>query len=241
MGRASHLILVLILVYVCFLNVIIIHFFWNKFVEPAMPRPAPPRVFRNTTRPELRERAPPPACTGKGMRALVITTHLHTGTNDLSRQTPVFSQLRQALRIHSDVQANVFLVATAESFMGSHRAWCNTMYTQTQHRVSCKLLLMPAPVREYTVFEQVLAASPCTTEVVLLPDVVGVRTDFFSRLEKTHPKRVTCLVVGGEAGVHCPQRAFRVPRLFMEAYTGDAPVETAARGMHIWGGRASVL
>ncbi len=242
MARASHLVMVLILVYVCCLNLLLIHFVWNKYLEPRIPRFASRHTrVRNTTRPALRQRPPPPACQGNGARAIAITTNVHKDTNDVSGRAPVFSQLRQALRLRSEVRANVFVVATAETFMGSHRIWCNSLFMQTQRRVSCQLLLLPAPVHEHAIFAQVLAASPCTTEVVLLPDAAEVRADFFSRLEKTHPKRVTCLVAGTAKSIHCPAPAFRLPRLFLDAYTGETNVETAARGMHIYGGKASVV
>ena len=243
MARASQLAMVLILVYVCVLNILLIHFIWRKYLEPRMSRVAAPRAkVWNTTRPALRERPPPTACLGKGMQAIVITTQVHTDTNDFSARTPVFAELRQALRAHTEVTANVFLVTSTDSFLSSHRAWCNALYTQTQHRVSCQLLLLTTPVKDGDIFTRVLAASPCTTEAVMIPDVVRIRShDFFSRLENTHPKRVTCLLTETTVGVHCPLPAFRIPRLFLDAYTGETDIETAARGMHVYAGKVDIL
>lgn len=242
MARASHLVLVLILVYVAVLNVILIHFIWNTYLEPRMSRISTPRAkVRNTTRPALRERPPPAACSGKGVRAIAVTTQEHKDTNDVSGRTPVFSQLRQAFRVHDDVRANVFVVATAETFLGSHRIWCNSLFMQTQHRISCQLLLLSMPLTEHDMFARILKVSPCTTEVVLLPDVVQMSSGFFSRLDETHPKRVTCLLSETTKTVHCPLPAFRVPRLFIDEYTGETDVETAARGMHVYGGRREVV
>ena len=242
MARASHLILVLILVYVAVLNVILIHFIWNTYLEPRMSRISTRHAkVRNTTRPTLRERPPPAACSGKGVRAIAVTTQEHKDTNDVSGRSPVFSHLRQALRVNDDVKANVFVVSTAETFLGSHRIWCNSLFMQTQHRISCQLLLLSTPWTEHDVFTQILKLSPCTTEVVLLPDVVQMSAGGFSRLDETHPKRVTCLLTETTKTVHCPLPAFRVPRLFIDEYTGETDVETAARGMHLYGGRAAVV
>ncbi len=241
MSKTTHIFLVIVLAYVCVLNAVIVNVLYSRFIQNKK-HIAPPqmRLMRNATRPALREHVPPTSCGGSERRALLVVAAKHTDSNDFMRQAPTLAQLRQVLRSHT-VDANVFLVATADSFVGFHRSWCNALYIQTQQRVACKLLLVQSTENSADVFRELLSEAPCTSEIVLLPDSVEVKSNFFTQLEKTNSKRVTCLVSEATHNFRCPGPAFRLPRLFVDVYTGEAPIETAARGMHMYGGHAAVV
>lgn len=241
MGRTSNIVLVLVLAYVSVLNAMIVHVIYKKYLKDRISTPQPRlRFLRNKTDSVVRERPVTPACQAEGKRAMVVVAEKHGETNDPVNSAPALPQLRHALRMNTRVEVEVFVVVTAETFVVSHRAWCNALYTQTEQRDSCHLLLLSSATTA-NIFHEVLRVSPCTTEVILLPDSVQIKPSIFSRLKQTHPKRVTCLLAETDAKHACAKKAFRVPRLFLEAFTGESSVETAARGMHMYAGAVSVV
>lgn len=241
MGRITHLILVIVLAYVCVLNAVVINIVYKKYLMNTKALPPPQiRRLRNKTAPVVHRTSGTVCEREREMRAIAMVTGEQTDSNDVSSRAPALAQLRHALRA-SGTNANVFLVVTAESFVGSHRAWCNALYTQTNKVAGCQLLLLQKPVSPVDVFRRVLEVAPCASELVLLPDLVQIKSNFFTRLEQTKDNRVTCLLKETTHQNACPVSAFRVPKLFLEAYTGEASVETAARGMHMYAGGVAVV
>lgn len=239
-SKILHLVLVIVLAYVCVLNAVIVNVFYKRYLQnKQVVVPAPFVRLRNSTRPR-REPVLPPSCTGEEERALAVVTSSQEHSNDPSRATAL-PQLRHALRVGDPQLRKVFLVATSDTFISSHRAWCHALYVQTQKKASCQLLLLPTPMDTIHVFQAVMEQLPCVSDLVILPDTVQVKPSLFTRLEHTVRGRVTCLVAETTKKHGCPVRAFRVPRLFLEAYTGETEVETAARGMHMYAGGAAVV
>ena len=242
-SKILHLVLVIVLAYVCVLNAVIVNVFYKRFLKNKRFDPVPVVLpLRNATQRAFRGRIISPECEEERGRAVVVVTGNPQQSNDLATRAPALAQLRHALRVGNGVaETTVYLVVTAESFVGSHRGWCNALYMQTQNRASCQLLLLSSPVVTSSVFREVLRVAPCVSEAVLLPDSVQIKPSLFTRLDHTARGRVTCLVAETTEHYRCPVAAFRVPRLFLEAYTGEAPVETAARGMHMYAGGAAVV
>lgn len=241
-GRILHIVLVLVLAYVCVLNAVIVKVLYQRYLKVQtvsfvpMVRPA-----HNRSRPLLRERPQVDICEEVEGRVLVLMASEQLDSNDVFGRAPALPQLRHALRVRGSSREKVLLVVTSESFVGSHRSWCSGLNMQTQRRGTCELLLVKSPVTNADVMREVLQNSPCVEEMVLLPDTVQIKPSFFTRLSHTTTGRVTCLLAETGKMNQCPVQAFRVPRLFMQSYTGEAPVETAARGMHMYAGGAAVV
>ena len=261
MARIVHLVLVIVLTYVCVLNVMIVHVMYSRYVKhniTAMRNNLQRPWTQNHTATTLRRRhavspieITAPSCDQRRREIVVVTSPL-LGVNDPFLHAPALPQLRHALRVVDNEQAtHVFLLATTESFLSSHRAWCSALYMQTLQRVSCDLILLNVPPTPSNILRQVSDEAPCFKDVVLLPDTVHLTPNFLMRLERTSKTKVTCLVETKYSNTPrplCAVQAFRLPHLFIEHYLnmqtqqpGHIPLENAARELHLYAGNAAVV
>ena len=88
-SKILHLVLVIVLAYVCVLNAVIVNVFYKKYLQNkqvVVTVPAPFVRLRNSTRPRS-EPVLPPSCTGEEERALAVVTSSQEHSNDPSRAT----------------------------------------------------------------------------------------------------------------------------------------------------------
>ena len=105
MTRMFHLVLVIILTYVCVLNIMIVHVMYNRFLKHRMaPLPVPaPRIPLHLTPPPQRQRVKMTAVCEQRHREIVVRTSAMTNGNDALVHATALPQLRQALRVTSDM------------------------------------------------------------------------------------------------------------------------------------------
>lgn len=254
MTRMFHLVLVIILTYVCVLNVMIVHVMYNRFLKHRIaPLPVPaPRIPLHLTPPPQRQRVKMTAACERRHREIVVWTSPMTNGNDALVHATALPQLRQALRVTSDmIDTHVLLVATTNTFLNSHRSWCSALFMQTRQRVSCDLMLLPKEPSTGEILQQVRQQAPCVDDVILLPDTVHLTPNFLIRLSKVSKIKVTCLVEDypmTSPRPACTVPAYRLPRLFIDHYLemmdkqqDDISVEKAARELHLYAGNAAVV
>lgn len=192
-------------------------------------------------------------------------------SNDMAshRNLQILSELRHVLRNSHNIRAVIYIFLSADTFLASHRTWCQMIPTQIKdtahtspHRVSCTLALLPTAVTHTAVFEHMLHKEECLDDMLLLHDDAHVSPSFFSRIESASRRKVTCLAssVPLHRATTCPVVAFRLPRVFMVAWVADDKVsplyanlpqnqsqihakriEDAAHDMHLWGGAVTAV
>jgi hypothetical protein len=265
---ARHIFILVLMVYVCVLNILLVNSLFKNYVYAhapkiaSLPMHAPWHV--GVAAPEVTKKAQSSALDALQSAALdldseacahsrrVVHLALVPSTpplathNDLEahRSVRLLSEVRHALRHGPPVAAHVMLFPSVYTFLGSHRAWCEVLPAQTLGRAECELALLPADATHTAVFEHALRSQPCMHHLVLLHDAAHITVNFFAHLRRARDNEVLCLAQRLPGARRCPVAAFRLPRVFLLAFAtqfANTSIEDAAAVMRMDGGDAPAV
>lgn len=245
--RALHAMLVIALVYVCSLNVLIVHNLYQHYGKriltlPSAPQPATKRVPRNASR-----AAPLQACEQRHSAVLILCSPV-TGTNDPTAHQALFAQLRTAFRVAEAPPPKVFLLVSVSNFASFHRSWCTSLYTATKHKTSCALLLRQDSPGLHAVLADVSAQEDCLSHLLTLPDNAALPSHWLASVNRLPRNKVTCLArldppARQQPGA-CAAPAYYLPERFLAEYKSldsATSVESAARRWHMFYGNRVLI
>lgn len=252
-SRPLHAMLVIALVYVCALNVLIVHNLYVHYGKRVLSLPSNPHARhavppRNHSMPPTVHLRDTDGCTHR-QRAVIILGMPVSGSNDPSAHMPLYSQLRMAFRVAETPPPQVFLAVAADDFMAFHRSWCSSLYSQSKQKVSCELLLQQSTPNPKEVLHSVLERQKCLSHAVTLPDDVSLSSHFLAGLDNLPQNKVSCLAridvpsTPAASGV-CSSTAFYLPRRFIAAYVAApeaSSIESSARGYHMFFGNRVLI
>ena len=248
---------VLALIYVCALNVMIVHTLYDRFVRSSITqqqltlmrdaggegrrmRFARTRVFNHTAHAPADTLYSSSAGCPYHQNAVVITATSQEGSNDATAHMPVLYQLRQSFRVTEQPPRYVFLMVSASAFVSFHRAWCNSLFEQSKRRVICELVLLPEKSELPNaflkrVFTEVMQRQECVGDVILLPDNVHISTHFFGGVNSLPKSKVSCLALTHNRVCSLP--AYFLPRRFVQHYNEEIQfIEKTARDWRMFHG-----
>ena len=138
----------------------------------------------------VREGTPLPCTTMTNAVLILAHTETHPHSNDPSEAIRVLAPLKRLMRRLAG--GVVFLAVSAETFIPSHRAWCERLHAQTSFRVACHLLLS-----DNSTASAALAAlkghSPCLAAALVVEDPAAVDGGLAHRLAAVPTGRYACL------------------------------------------------
>ena len=252
-SRPLHAMLVIALVYVCALNVLIVHNLYVHYGKRVLSLPINPQTRRAV--PPRNHSAPPAVhlrdtdgC-AKQQRAVIVLGMPVKGSNDPGAHIPLYSQLRMAFRVAETPPPHVFLAVAADDFMAFHRSWCSSLYSQTKQRTSCELLLQQTTPNPKDVLHSVLERQRCLSHAVTLPDDVSLSSHFLAGLDNLPQNKVSCLALidvpsTPHASGVCSVAAFYLPRRFITAFVATpetSSIENSARNYRMFFGNRVLI
>lgn len=247
-GKSLHAILVIALIYVCALNVLIVHNLYERYGRRVLALPGSTAARSPSIRAPLNRTAPQNPLPAQGcavqQRAVVVLCASVTGTNDVNAHVPLFAQLRLAFRVAESPPPLLFVAVSADDFLPFHRSWCSSLYSQSRQKVSCTLLLQQQRPALHDVLRAALGHSPCIADVVSLPDDVTLGTHWLAAVGRLPRHKVVCLADMDTASGVCDTPAYFLPGRFVAEFTAvDHPVsvENSARQWKMFHGNRRLI
>ena len=231
--RASHVLVLVLMVYVTVLNSAIVNILYRTYVLPAIKardsrqaRESMARGFANhpPQTPAAAMPAPESACSSNLAVAVYVGLAAKSANSNDVPHTSLLVRMRSA-RVPPNTR--FFVIMSPESFQPLHRATC-------QQLPRCEILLASKSTQS-AAFRALADAKPCMDSVILVEDTVRIDASFLRRAETADPTRVTCLAAGATPS-SCPRLAYRLPRSFFSAHsTRDVDVLPTAHLMGVAG------
>lgn len=232
----THVLVIILLLYVSLLNVLLVRVMYQRYVQPqllASSASGTQHVTRRSNASTVRERVD--ACRHHAQRSpLIVLTFTDAVTESIGSppyhddHMRFLKQVRRALHGLEAGAVRVILMVTTDAFSTSLRTWCG----DTSTSLACQLYLLEDALA-YTVAAKLLHVAPCINDFVLLPSTVEIDVYFLPRLARTEAGTVTCLVGMQRGSDECLVPAFRAPKALMQV--------VIANRMHTWQTAAHAL
>lgn len=234
----THVLIVILLLYVSLLNVLLVRVMYQKYVHPQLLATAQhsaglehKHALANASIVVRRD----DACAGVRAGAPVIAITFADADRASGASAPfhddrmrLLKQVSKAVHGLKQGELRVVLMVTVDAFASNLRTWC----ADTSVSLGCKLYVLDNALA-YTVAGKLLHIAPCDNDFVLLPSSVQVDVHFLPRLARTAPGTVTCLTAVRTHEAECPVPAFRAPKTLLQV--------VSAGHRHTWQAAAHAL
>lgn len=253
--KALHAMLVIALLYVCALNVLIVHNLYLHYGKRVLSIPSsePPHISRTAHNHSKSPKETPDSSCPERKRAVAVLCTPVTGTNDPTAHMPIFAQLRMAFRVAEDPPPVLFLAVSTDNFMQFHRSWCSSLYSQSKQKTTCHLLLQDRAPGIHSVLKTALQQEPCLSHMTTFPDDASISSHWLANVQSLPRNKVTCLArmdvfvketAPGSNMRVCSAPAYSMPRRFMlefAASDGTYSVDASARQWKMFHGNSVLI
>lgn len=190
--RRLNVFVIVALVYACSLNLLMLH---KHTMSSGASRGLPPvpihRVVENSTRP----------CTAWTHASLILAPReTQPRSNDPSDAVRTLAPMKRMLKRLASGHA--YLAVSIESFMPSHRVWCERLQAETTGRVACHLLLLDNATAA-AALHALHDLQPCLSAALVVEEPAAVDGGLLSRLAAVSTGHYACLAAL-RYQQHCP-------------------------------------
>ena len=192
--RPLNVVVIVSLVYACSLNLLMVHHYHYQVhrSRPQTIAPVPTHhiVVNHTIK-----------CTAWTHASLILAPReTHPRSNDPSETIRSLAPIKRMLKRLAS--GHTYLAVSIQTFMPSHRVWCERLQTETANRVACHLLLIDNSTTA-TALHALRELQPCLSAVLVVEDPLAVDGGLISRLAAVSIGHYACLAAL-KYNHHCP-------------------------------------
>jgi len=123
---------------------------------------------------------------------ILAPTETHPISNDPSEAVRALAPVKRMLK--RLVSGKAFLAVSHESYMPSHKAWCDRLGSETSNHVTCALVLADNSTLPSAV-EALRQVQPCLAAILVITDPSAVDSGLLRRLSLVSYSHYSCLAL----------------------------------------------